>query len=165
MNTMPPVSHPKWHRITSQADGLGESPFWNPAEKCLYWVDIPGQRLRRMAMTADAWCEQKLEDWPLGEEPGCFAPAAQGGWVMATRSGVYRALSWGGPRRFHESYAAAIWRKFGQVMPLVHGRVVEAIRIHRCTIGSAPIRLGAGSAIGPVFWLERKLGKQAFMAQ
>ena len=98
MNTMPPVSHPKWHRITSQADGLGESPFWNPAEKCLYWVDIPGQRLRRMAMTADAWCEQKLEDWPLGEEPGCFAPAAQGGWVMATRSGVYRALSWGGPR-------------------------------------------------------------------
>ena len=98
MNTMPPVSHPKWHRITSQADGLGESPFWNPAEKCLYWVDIPGQRLRRMAMKVDALCEQKLEDWPLGEEPGCFAPAAQGGWVMATRSGVYRALSWGGPR-------------------------------------------------------------------
>ncbi|MEY3761849.1 MAG: L-arabinolactonase, partial [Pseudomonadota bacterium] len=48
------MSYPKWQRITSQADGLGESPFWHPAEKCLYWVDIPGQRLRRMAMTADA---------------------------------------------------------------------------------------------------------------
>ncbi|MEY4219521.1 MAG: L-arabinolactonase [Pseudomonadota bacterium] len=75
------MSYPKWQRITSQPDGLGESPFWHPAEKCLYWVDIPGQRLRRMAMTADALEEQKPEDWPLGEEPGCFAPAAQGGWV------------------------------------------------------------------------------------
>ena len=93
------MSYPKWQRITSQADGLGESPFWHPAEKCLYWVDIPGQRLRRMAMTADALGEHKPEDWPLGEEPGCFAPAAQGGWVMATRSGVYRAQTWGGPRQ------------------------------------------------------------------
>ena len=99
----PPMSYPKWHRMTSQADGLGESPFWHPAEKCLYWVDIPGQRLRRMAVPADALGEQKPEDWPLGEEPGCFAPAAQGGWVMATRSGVYSARTWGGPRQLLEA--------------------------------------------------------------
>ncbi len=98
MTTTPPLSHPKWHRMTSLADGLGESPFWHPAENCLYWVDIPGQRLRRMAMSADLESEQQVEDWALGEEPGCFAPAAQGGWVMATRSGVYRAQTWGGPR-------------------------------------------------------------------
>jgi sugar lactone lactonase YvrE len=49
-------------------------------------------------MSADLESEQQVEDWALGEEPGCFAPAAQGGWVMATRSGVYRAQTWGGPR-------------------------------------------------------------------
>lgn len=98
MNTRPKLILPKWQRVTSQADGLGESPFWHPVEKRLYWLDIPGQRLRRMAITADLSFEKKVEDWPLGEEPGCFAPAAQGGWVMATRSGVYRARTWGGPR-------------------------------------------------------------------
>ena len=84
MTTKPELTLPKWQRVTSQADGLGESPFWHPLEKRLYWLDIPGQRLRRMAMSADLESEQQIEDWPLGEEPGCFAPAAQGGWVMAT---------------------------------------------------------------------------------
>ena len=98
MNTTPPLITPKWQRLTSKADGLGESPFWHPEEKRLYWVDIPGQRLRRMPMTADLSLEQKVEDWPLGEEPGCFAPAVQGGWVIATRSGIYRAHTWGGPK-------------------------------------------------------------------
>ena len=98
MTTKPELTLPKWQRVTSQADGLGESPFWHPVEKRLYWLDIPGQRLRRMAMSADLESEQQIEDWALGEEPGCFAPAAQGGWVMATRSGVYRAHTWGGQR-------------------------------------------------------------------
>lgn len=99
MTTPSQLIRPNWQRLTSKPDGLGESPFWHPEENCLYWVDIPGQRLRRMAMSADLACEQKVENWSLGEEPGCFAPATQGGWVIATRSGVYRAHTWGGPKR------------------------------------------------------------------
>ncbi len=99
MITPSQLIRPNWQRLTSKPDGLGESPFWHPEENCLYWVDIPGQRLRRMAVSADLSCEQKVENWSLGEEPGCFAPATQGGWVIATRSGVYRAHTWGGPKR------------------------------------------------------------------
>lgn len=99
MITPSQLIRPNWQRLTSKPDGLGESPFWHPEENCLYWVDIPGQRLRRMAVSADLSCEQKVENWTLGEEPGCFAPATQGGWVIATRSGVYRAHTWGGPKR------------------------------------------------------------------
>jgi hypothetical protein len=37
MNTRPELILPNWQRVTSQADGLGESPFWHPVEKRLYW--------------------------------------------------------------------------------------------------------------------------------
>jgi len=62
----------------------------------LYWVDIPGRRLRRMKVSSDLSQSHAVDDWPLQEEPGCFAPAQKGGWVMALRSGVYRAHEWGG---------------------------------------------------------------------
>jgi sugar lactone lactonase YvrE len=82
--------------MTTQADVLGESPFWHPQEQRLYWVDIPGRRLRRMKVSSDLSQSHAVDDWPLQEEPGCFAPAQKGGWVMALRSGVYRAHEWGG---------------------------------------------------------------------
>ena len=87
---------PAWQALTTEPDALSESPFWHPHEQRLYWVDIPGKRLRRMAVKADLSQSHAVEDWPLQEEPGCFAPAQQGGWVMALRSGVYRADQWGG---------------------------------------------------------------------
>lgn len=92
----PELLSPQWHCLTAQPDTLGESPFWNPHEKRLYWVDIPGQRLRRMTVGSDLTALQAVEDWQLGEEPGCFAPAHKGGWVMALRSGIYQAAIWGG---------------------------------------------------------------------
>lgn len=87
---------PHWHCLTSVPDTLGESPFWNPHENRLYWVDIPGQRLRRMDVTDDLAVQHAIEEWQLTEEPGCFAPAEKGGWVMALRSGIYAADRWGG---------------------------------------------------------------------
>jgi sugar lactone lactonase YvrE len=41
-----------------------------------------------------------VQIWPMTApalEPGCIAPAAQGGLVVALRDGVYRAPTWGGP--------------------------------------------------------------------
>jgi sugar lactone lactonase YvrE len=86
------LTHPNWQMLTPHACELGESPFWHPQEQRLYWVDIPGRQVLRMVPGADA-----PEVWDLPGEPGCIAPAAGGGWVMALRQGVFRARTWGGP--------------------------------------------------------------------
>lgn len=79
-----------WQRACDEPDALGESPFWHPQEQCLYWVDIPGLRIRRQQPGA------AVQTWLLDQEPGCIAPAAGGGLVMALRDGIYRARAWGG---------------------------------------------------------------------
>lgn len=79
-----------WQVVVQQRDGLGESPFWHPREQLLYWVDIPGRQLRR----ADAHLGT-VESWEMPQEPGCIAPAASGGLVIALRDGIYRARGWG----------------------------------------------------------------------
>jgi sugar lactone lactonase YvrE len=96
MTMTPELISPRWHQITTEPDALGESPFWQPHENRLYWVDIPGRRLRRTRLDSTLKPSLEVENWNLSEEPGCFAPALDGGWVMALRSGVYRAKVWGG---------------------------------------------------------------------
>ena len=36
-----------WQTLTTTFCGLGESPFWHPGERSLYWLDIPGRALLR----------------------------------------------------------------------------------------------------------------------
>ena len=85
-----------WTRITPEPDALGESPFWHPQEQRLYWVDIPGLRICRVAVNG-LQASGPVEHWQLDQEPGCIAPLQGGGLVMALRGGVYRAREWGGP--------------------------------------------------------------------
>ena len=80
-----------WQAVTTQPCELGESPFWHPQEQRLYWVDIPGKQILRTQVGTGT-----VDTWDLPSEPGCMAPAASGGLVMALRSGVYRARTWGG---------------------------------------------------------------------
>jgi sugar lactone lactonase YvrE len=80
-----------WRTVVAQRDELGESPFWHPAERMLYWVDIPARQIRR----ADPAIGE-VQSWPMPSEPGCIAPAENGGLVVALRDGVYRAKDWGG---------------------------------------------------------------------
>ena len=92
----PKLLKPQWTAITTEPDGLGESPFWHPQEQRLYWVDIPGRRIARVAV--QGWQAQgPLAYWPLTQEPGSIAPAQGGGLVMALRDGIYWAREWGGP--------------------------------------------------------------------
>ncbi len=92
---------PAWTRLTATPDTLGESPFWHPQEQRLYWVDIAGRRVARLAVEG-LQAVGPVEHWPLDEEPGCIAPAEEGGLVLALRSGLYRARTWGGPlERLH----------------------------------------------------------------
>jgi sugar lactone lactonase YvrE len=86
--------HLAWQSSLAHADELGESPFWHPAERRLYWVDIPGRQLRRLHVDSNTF-----ESWPMPQEPGCIAPARSGGLVVALRDGIYRATDWRGPLR------------------------------------------------------------------
>lgn len=80
-----------WNALPAAADGLGESPFWHPDEQMLYWVDVPGRRVRRMHVATGA-----VQDWTMPSEPGCIAPATGGGLVIALRDGIYRGRTWAG---------------------------------------------------------------------
>jgi sugar lactone lactonase YvrE len=78
-----------WTTVSTAPDILGESPFWHPTEKMLYWVDIPGKKIHRSTLDRAI-----VENWDLPSEPGCIAPAIRGGLVIALRDGVYRAAHW-----------------------------------------------------------------------
>lgn len=80
-----------WHPISPESFELGESPFWHPQEQTLYWVDIPGKKICRANVYMGT-----VDSWEMPTEPGCIAPASTGGWVIALRSGVYRAREWRG---------------------------------------------------------------------
>jgi sugar lactone lactonase YvrE len=91
----PAMLTPSWTAITTEPDGLSESPFWHPQEERLYWVDIPGRRIARV-MVQGLQAQGLVEYWPLTQEPGCIAPVQGGGLVMALRDGIYLASEWGG---------------------------------------------------------------------
>ncbi len=83
-----------WSVVSPETCELGESPFWHPREQCLYWVDIAGHKILRANVFMGS-----VEVWntpPELGEPGCMAPAASGGFVVAMRSGLYRAQQWRG---------------------------------------------------------------------
>lgn len=83
-----------WTPLNDSLCALGESPFWHPDERALYWLDIPGRAVLRTR--GDIGRGARVERWALPTEPGCMAPARRGGLVIALRDGVYRAREWGG---------------------------------------------------------------------
>jgi sugar lactone lactonase YvrE len=83
-----------WTTLDDSLCQLGESPFWHPHERSLYWLDIPGRVVLR---TRGEIGSHTVERWHLPTEPGCMAPAMSGGLVIALRDGIYRAREWGGP--------------------------------------------------------------------
>lgn len=87
---------PDWQALTTEPDGLSESPFWHPQDNRLYWVDIPGRRLARVVVEG-LQAQGAVEYWPMAQEPGCIAPVQGGGLVIALRDGIYLAKSWGSP--------------------------------------------------------------------
>ena len=81
----------KWEIVAPEPNELGESPFWHSHEQTLYWLDIPGRKILRANVFMGT-----VESWPMPSEPGCMAPAASGGLVIALRDGIYRARDWCG---------------------------------------------------------------------
>lgn len=64
---------------------VGESPVWHADERALYWVDIAGRRLWRLAE------DGALANWQTPEQIGCFARHRDGGWLLAGQSRLWRA--------------------------------------------------------------------------
>jgi len=62
---------------------LGECPLWHPDEQALYWIDIAGRAVHRLHPKSN-----EHVTWSLPSEPGCIARCADGGLVVAMRSGV-----------------------------------------------------------------------------
>ncbi|MEK8045754.1 SMP-30/gluconolactonase/LRE family protein [Ideonella margarita] len=64
---------------------LGESPFWHPTERALYWCDIPGKQLN--------WYQPHTgqhRHWSFETEPCSCAPLMDGDLVLAMRDGLWR---------------------------------------------------------------------------
>ncbi len=80
-----------WQTVSPAPSILGESPFWHPQEQLLYWVDIAGFKIHRANTFMGT-----VESWDMPSEPGCMAPAALGGLVIALRDRIVRARTWGG---------------------------------------------------------------------
>ena len=86
-----------WQNVTTQPCELGESPFWQPQEQMLYWVDIAGQCLHGYAANLGhalgAWLHRARPQWRTGDCPaprrvqlacpGC-GPGYVADWVTAT---------------------------------------------------------------------------------
>ena len=62
----------------------GESPFWHPRERSLYWVDIAGHKLNRFVPATAAH-----DQWAFDTEVASIAPRPDGGVLMARRDGIF----------------------------------------------------------------------------
>ncbi|MEO8654105.1 MAG: SMP-30/gluconolactonase/LRE family protein [Ramlibacter sp.] len=144
-----------WETVVAQPDLLGESPFWHPQERMLYWVDIQARQIRRLNPRQGA-----VESWAVPSEPGCIAPAAGGGLVMGLRDGIYRARSWGGPlecvvrmahdvttTRFNDGKADPVGRFWA-------GTMYEPRDARKAELHSVDLRAANGNAGRPLVQLK-----------
>lgn len=71
---------------------LGEGPVWVEREQALYWLDIKGRRMFRLA-------DRGLQEWPTPVRVGSIAPRESGGFIAGTDDGFY-AIDLSGEPRF-----------------------------------------------------------------
>ncbi|ARV19280.1 L-arabinolactonase [Curvibacter sp. AEP1-3] len=144
-----------WQALSDDVFELGESPFWHPTEQQLYWVDIPGKAILRANIYMGF-----VQRWDMPSEPGCIAPAAKGGLVIALRDGVFRAQEWGGELeciatlpydtaviRANDGKCDALGRFWvGTIDEPKAGRAAELFSVD-CRTGSATVQRHAGDAL------------------
>ncbi len=62
---------------------VGECPLWHAVESAIYWVDISGFTVHRLHPASG-----KHTAWPMSAEPSALAIDADGGLVVALRTGI-----------------------------------------------------------------------------
>jgi sugar lactone lactonase YvrE len=63
---------------------VGESPVWRVAEQALYWVDIPAQKIVRLAVDAG-----ERSEWRLPEKVACIAFDRRGTVLAGCETGLF----------------------------------------------------------------------------
>ena len=81
MSAVVPVIQP----LPVEASLLGESPFWHPDERALWWCDIPGRGLHRYHPATGAH-----RAWHFDTDVACAAPLAGGDLLLGMRDGLWR---------------------------------------------------------------------------
>lgn len=64
---------------------LGESPFWHPRERALYYCDIPDRKLQRFDPASG-----ELLHWDFDTDLASCAPCVDGRLLLAMRDGLWR---------------------------------------------------------------------------
>jgi sugar lactone lactonase YvrE len=94
MSRFTPLPALEFTPLPAPPSGTGESPFWHPRERALYWVDIPGRQLHRFAVQTG-----EHRAWTFEAEPSCAAPRPDGGLVAGFRDGIFHFDPATGARR------------------------------------------------------------------
>ncbi|MGB2646476.1 MAG: SMP-30/gluconolactonase/LRE family protein [Pseudolabrys sp.] len=69
--------------IVQTDDVLGEVPLWHPTENALYWIDLFKPAIHRLQIL-----DRRVKTWTPPEKLGSFALRAEGGLLIAGRSGL-----------------------------------------------------------------------------
>ncbi len=72
-------------QFSSQRAILGESPIWDPAGNCLWWVDIVGSKIFRRGME-----DGSEQVWERQKRPTALGIDSRGGLVVAFDDGIHR---------------------------------------------------------------------------
>lgn len=78
-----------WKCITAPSSACGASPFWDPQQERLYWVDSVQERIWRLHLPSG-----RSDLWQLTQAPGSLAPCRSGALLMAMRNGILLSASW-----------------------------------------------------------------------
>lgn len=81
------AAHPKVERVEAAGQApamVGESPVWRVAEQALYWVDIPAQKIVRLAVETG-----RRTEWRLPERVACIAFDRHGTVLAGCETGLF----------------------------------------------------------------------------
>jgi len=79
------VGVPVIQPLPVEASLLGESPFWHPDERALWWCDIPGHRLNRYHPATGEHRARRFDT-----DVACAAPLTGGHLLLGMRDGLWR---------------------------------------------------------------------------
>jgi len=106
---MQTLSTPGWRKVHDTLCAEGASPFWQPQEERLYWLDRGLNRLWRLHPRSGHADHQELP-----HTPGSVAPCRSGGLLLAMDNGLYLQPSWSDlPRLLQAAPFDSTQQRFG----------------------------------------------------
>ena len=87
---------PRPECVFEAKDWLGEGPCWHPAERALYWTDVPSKKIKRWQPASGSHAS-----WAMPEMVTAIAVRGQGGLIVASHTGIdFFDPATGRPTRF-----------------------------------------------------------------